>query len=249
MKDYYNILGVTPQDTQDRIKKVYNHLVKIYHPDIGGGKSGEEKIKEINEAYEILSDPGKRAIYNVDWRRVYGSDSKHTRANTNRKQRPTADTDFTSSQRQQYHQEPPRQSQSDSSQERQTKDYRQAGQGFGEYHKKYQEKEVWEDRSSQGQQKPASHVTRDVTGDLQSIFVFAVLSYIPSVVLGFFPSVVVAEKFTGFHATITCLFLSIFVGTWLTGVITCCIVVISKKRWPVFASPLIYFIVMSIFTK
>ncbi len=63
-KDYYKILGVDKNATQDDIKKVYRQLAKKYHPDRNpGDKSSEEKFKEISEANEVLSDPEKRKKY------------------------------------------------------------------------------------------------------------------------------------------------------------------------------------------
>ena len=61
-KDYYEVLGVSKDATTEEIKKAYRKLAHQYHPD-KAGKSSEEKFKEINQAYQILSDPQKRASY------------------------------------------------------------------------------------------------------------------------------------------------------------------------------------------
>lgn len=63
-KDYYAILGVPRNATQEEIKRAYRRLAMQYHPDRNpGNKEAEERFKEISEAYEVLSDPQKRAIY------------------------------------------------------------------------------------------------------------------------------------------------------------------------------------------
>jgi len=63
-KDYYEILGVSKDDSQDAIKKAYRKLARKYHPDVNpGDKVAEEKFKEISEAYEVLGDPEKRKQY------------------------------------------------------------------------------------------------------------------------------------------------------------------------------------------
>ncbi|GAB6182568.1 molecular chaperone DnaJ [Thermodesulfovibrio hydrogeniphilus] len=64
MKDYYSILGVSRDASQEEIKKAFRRLAKKYHPDLNpGDKEAEEKFKEINEAYACLSDPVKRANF------------------------------------------------------------------------------------------------------------------------------------------------------------------------------------------
>ncbi len=63
-KDYYKILGVQKNASQDDIKKAYRKLAMKYHPDHNpGNKSAEEKFKDINEAYQVLSDKEQRARY------------------------------------------------------------------------------------------------------------------------------------------------------------------------------------------
>lgn len=65
-KDYYEILGVPRNATQEEIKRAYRRLALKYHPDRNpGNKEAEEKFKEISEAYQVLSDPEKRAIYDA----------------------------------------------------------------------------------------------------------------------------------------------------------------------------------------
>ncbi|WEG72746.1 molecular chaperone DnaJ [Vagococcus intermedius] len=62
-RDYYEVLGVTKSSTDAEIKKAYRKLSKQYHPDINKEADAEDKFKEISEAYEILSDPQRKAAY------------------------------------------------------------------------------------------------------------------------------------------------------------------------------------------
>ncbi|MCS7246300.1 MAG: DnaJ domain-containing protein [Thermomicrobium sp.] len=71
-KDYYKILGVPRDADQETIRKAYLRLARKYHPDVNKSPQAEEKFKEINEAYEVLRDPEKRARYDrfgADWER------------------------------------------------------------------------------------------------------------------------------------------------------------------------------------
>ena len=62
-KDYYQILGVSKTASEAEIKKAYRKLALQYHPDRNKGKEAEEKFKEVNQAYEVLSDAQKRQTY------------------------------------------------------------------------------------------------------------------------------------------------------------------------------------------
>jgi molecular chaperone DnaJ len=71
-KDYYDILGVKKDASQEDIKKAFRKLARKYHPDLNpGDKNAEHKFKELNEAYEVLSDPKKRTEYDQFGRSPY----------------------------------------------------------------------------------------------------------------------------------------------------------------------------------
>jgi curved DNA-binding protein len=62
-KDYYQIMGVARDASQDEIKRAYRRLARKYHPDVSKEANAEERFKEIGEAYEVLRDAEKRAAY------------------------------------------------------------------------------------------------------------------------------------------------------------------------------------------
>lgn len=69
-RDYYDVMGVDRDSSQDDIKKAYRRLARKYHPDVSKEDDAEERFKEVGEAYAVLKDPEKRAAYDQlgkDW--------------------------------------------------------------------------------------------------------------------------------------------------------------------------------------
>ncbi len=63
-RDYYEVLGVSRNDTEEEIRKAFRKMALEYHPDRNKSPGAEQKFKEVNQAYQVLSDPNKRAQYN-----------------------------------------------------------------------------------------------------------------------------------------------------------------------------------------
>ena len=97
MKNYYEMLGVNQNDSQESIRKAYRSLAKKYHPDLNpGDKTAEIKMREIGEAWEILGDETKRDAYDQSLlsssrQKASFSQSNRQTPNTNR---PMTQEDF-----------------------------------------------------------------------------------------------------------------------------------------------------------
>ena len=82
-KDYYEVLGVPKTATDAEIKSAFRKLAKKYHPDVNGGNSSEERFKDINEAYRVLSTGSTKRRYDRMWNTHVGKKQiKQDYANT-----------------------------------------------------------------------------------------------------------------------------------------------------------------------
>ena len=79
MRDYYDVLGVSPGAGADEIKRAYRQLARRYHPDISGDDRGAVFL-EVSRAYDVLSDPTRRRSYDSDLRLHQGAGDNHGRA-------------------------------------------------------------------------------------------------------------------------------------------------------------------------
>ena len=89
-KDYYQILGVSRSSNDDELKKAYRKLALKYHPDKNKDPGAEEKFKSIGEAYDVLSDPKKRRIYETEAFKKEGNDEYDAEAEDSEDEGPAA---------------------------------------------------------------------------------------------------------------------------------------------------------------
>jgi curved DNA-binding protein CbpA len=92
--DYYALLGLSPAVTSAEIKRRYRELARQYHPDVNPSPEAAQKIKQINEAYHILSDPDRRNLYDADRmlqkQRAERAAQRRAEANAERQRRSSA---------------------------------------------------------------------------------------------------------------------------------------------------------------
>ncbi len=97
-RDYYKILGVERAASPDELKRAYRRLARKHHPDVNPDDAqAAERFKEINEAYDVLSDPAKRKRYDAfgrNWRQTGSYDEAFRRAGAYRQAGPGGFTDF-----------------------------------------------------------------------------------------------------------------------------------------------------------
>ncbi len=91
-KDYYKILGLdSSKATNEEIKQAYREQAKKFHPDINGNKFSEERFKDINEAYKILSEESSRKRYDRQWNSRIGKRKKQSEKNNQPKGSPVSE--------------------------------------------------------------------------------------------------------------------------------------------------------------
>lgn len=79
--NYYQVLGVSTDATQEQIKKAYRQKAKEYHPDVNKNANAQEKMKEVNVAYDILSDPQKKQQYDFSRQNPHMHSQNYTGTN------------------------------------------------------------------------------------------------------------------------------------------------------------------------
>ena len=134
-KNYYQILGVSQNASPSEIKAAYYKLAKQYHPDVN--KGNEEKFKEINAAYEVLSDAAKRKNY--DDMLKYGSSSSSTSSGYSSQGQSKTSSSYNQSYHYGYYKPGDRQRQQDFYQQYQNYSYQHRGDQGNNYQRFYEE--------------------------------------------------------------------------------------------------------------